>query len=181
MLLSCQNEDDFRVSESVQEVPQELITKTISGNEIPHIIDFIKSKSNADLTIDFLNSYLESYRIKNNADSIFLGQENSNIHIFKRFEREFKLETKDSNALVKKIFNKNEYENFLGQTIDSSSWQVDLRNFNNVYSYKLVKDKERILYVTRPMFTLDKKYALIYSYKKSKNDIYFIPAIEIFF
>lgn len=135
-----------------------------------------------DITdVSLLKVYFNDYKRENKKDSIFLGLNNSNLMIFKTYERYMKSENKEFKFPENQIFLEKEYNNFKNQIVENGNWNLDLNNFENVYLKKDYPNKNIFLYVSRPVYTIDKKYSLIYRYTKgTEEQEYFINSIEVY-
>lgn len=129
--------------------------------------------------ISLLNVYFNDLRKNSRQDSIFLGLDNSNSEIFKTYKRLIKNESVKKDSLISKILSVEEFENFEKQTLEGT-WDIDLSKFDKVVYQTDYMKGNKILYVTKPIFSIDKKRALIYSFNKESNKVYFIPSIEVY-
>ncbi|WP_299890281.1 hypothetical protein [uncultured Lacinutrix sp.] len=131
--------------------------------------------------IDLLKTYINNYKINNNSDSIFLANDNSNIEIYKTYKRYLNSNNESINETIIRVFNKRELDNFKTQSVDSSFWDIDISEFDNVFQENEASSMEDLLFVTKPIYTIDNAYALLYSYKKiGKKEMFFIPRIEVY-
>lgn len=131
--------------------------------------------------VSLLKVYFSDYRKENKKDSIFLGLDYSNLKVFKTYERYMKSENKEFKFPENQIFLEKEYNNFKNQVVESGNWNLDLDNFKNVYLREDYPNKNDFLYVSKPIYTIDKKYSLIYRYIKGlEGEAYFINSIEVY-
>ena len=160
----------------------------LANRKITFIIILIMSltschaNDNKDVTL--LKVFFENYKKAHRKDSIFFKLNNYNGEIFKCYKSHLKLK-KQPYGLgfpLNKIFLKKEYDNFYKQIVDSiSSWNIDLIHFKDVYLQKKYLERENLmfLYVSKPVYTIDEKYALIY-YRNEVEGVYFISSIEVY-
>lgn len=128
---------------------------------------------------ELIYTYIDNYCENNNLSYVDIGISNSNDEIIKTINR-YLLPNNEgfkNDSVLSKIFIKTELENYENQ-LSSGKWN---NIFNGTERASLTQnEKESNLYITKPIFTTNKKYALIYSYKKGKNGIYLTPRIEIY-
>lgn len=135
-----------------------------------------KSKNSED---ELLKTYFENHIKKSKLDSIFLSPDNSNNEIYDRYTKLLKANT-DLDSSLRNIISIDQNDNFKNQVIEGSKWELNLDNFDHVFCPDLTDDKKEILFLTKPIYTTDGKYALMYSYKKGMNGAYFLPPIEVY-
>jgi len=162
------------------QMEQIVINKGIKFIIILISIISLTSCKNKNEDIKFLKVYFENCKRVYGTDSLFLAYNNTNAEIFKSYKRHLNLNnSKDS--LKKTIFQKTEYENYKKQTEKDGTCNIDLNEFEDVFTEGKADENMNILHVTKPVYTRNKKYALIYSYrKKVKENLYFIPKIEVY-
>jgi hypothetical protein len=134
-----------------------------------------------DRDISVLKVFFDNYRIENKTDSIFLGLDNSNIEIFKTYERYLnsKKEIQEFDFPINEIFLESERDNYRNQTIDKNIWDIDFKFFGNIYLKTDYLNKDEFLYLAKPIYTSNGKYALIYNRNGIKGT-YFISSIEVY-
>lgn len=80
-------------------------------------------------------------------------------------------------SLVHNVFSSNEFSNYEKQLVNSNWDESIYKKIEKIYSPSSIGFQKEVIYISKPMFTLDKKYALIYSYKKNIN-VY--PSIKVY-
>ncbi len=157
------------------------INKFIQINIILFIILLCVNCSNKNQDTSLLGVYFEDYKREHRIDSIFLGSDNINVEIFKSYNRHINSKRKSSDSLKNIIFTKEESENFNSQLIKDGTWNIDFSQFKNVYPETKIQNKDNILYVTKPIYTKNRRYALIYGYNKLRKDqLFFVPLMEVY-
>lgn len=138
--------------------------------------------TNVNQETSLLKVYFEDYKKENNIDSIFLAYDNNNLENLKSYKRYLNLKKESKDSLKNIIFKKEEYTNFNSQATELGTiWEIEFSKFKNVFSEKKANKETPILYVTKPIFTKDKLYALLYSYNMLKSDsIFFVPRMEVY-
>ncbi len=149
-LINCQNEDDLQNKEVLTET-NKLITQTLSGNDIPHIIRFIESKSNSKLEFNFGGQ--ENYA----ASSVVAKQHDTNLRLTKVMTNAiiastlnnitnyaFDMEVKSSDYflnLIVKEYNGTPFIYFI-KYVKASTWRgKDLTSFTGkIYYYSETGD-----------------------------------------
>lgn len=127
---------------------------------------------------NLLKTYLVDYKKNNKIDSIFLEKNSSNKELIERLER---ISLKDSEKMDDSIFNlltsEKEISNFRKQ-INTANWSGNLELPKNVLFDSVYIGR---LHVSKPVYTIDKKFALIYSYKIRKRNVVFYLPIDVYF
>lgn len=78
-------------------------------------------------------------------------------------------------SIIHNVYSKNEYTNYEKQ-LSNKSWDINIFDeIKNIYPSS--SKKNSTLHISKPMYTLDKKYALIYNYK-IKAGVY--PSIKVY-
>lgn len=147
---------------------------------------------NNDVDYDLLNQTIERTKNKNSGKIILLKESNNNefvisiikdLNHFEEIDEKIKLDSLkksigiDSNKKFNLIFNKNEYSNFISQE-NNSKW--DFNRINNATAYienKNIKatNNNNILYVSKPIYTKNNNFALVYI---SSNNHSYIDVFE---
>lgn len=138
--------------------------------------------NNDNKDIALLKVFFENYKNEHKKDSVFIGLNNYNGDIFKTYQRYLKSKknNQEFDFPLNEIFLKQEYKNFKNQAVDSiNTWDIDLNIFEGVFSKENYPDKDNFLYVSKPIYTIDEKYALIYC-RNSIEDVYFTSSIEVY-
>jgi hypothetical protein len=134
---------------------------------------YSQTKSNEDYEI--LNKILDQQK-----ETIFLVELNSNkfvidqIKLFQKFEDDkmyFELDRlkqssniKNDTLLTSEIFNKTNYTHFINQLEENSKW--DKKWIKNKIEFHKNKSNKYI-YISKPVYTINKKFALVYVGKKT--------------
>lgn len=63
--------------------------------------------------------------------------------------------------IVHRMFSEDEYENYQKQMVDGSVWEFDSKQLKDVFLSDSLTDKNKTMYVSKPLFTKDGKYAII--------------------
>ncbi len=162
---------------------ERLVNKKLIYISILSIIIFSSCINRVNEDIALLEIYFNDLKFENKKDSIFFGLNNYNVEIIKTYERYLrtKKDLQEFDFPINEIFLKSEYDNFKNQVVDSSStWNIDLNVFENVYPKTTYPHKNNFTYVSKPIYTIDEKYALIYGYIKGNEDVYFINSIYVY-
>lgn len=131
--------------------------------------------------ISIVNAFIHDLMI-NSRDSIFyMTKENSNKLILKRFNTYHKKHDIKSDSLINIVFSKDEYENIQQQSLNSNYWSDDIINIENVLFISDEKKSNVIFnHVSKPIYTRDNEYALIYNLSIGKKGVYFMPFIYVY-
>lgn len=66
------------------------------------------------------------------------------------------------NPIEYKMFSEEEYKNYEQQAVNSNSvWEFDSRQLKDIFLSDSLTDKSKTVYVSKPLFTKDGKYAII--------------------
>ncbi|MCB0747378.1 MAG: hypothetical protein KDC90_07930 [Ignavibacteriae bacterium] len=142
------------------------------------IINFSCSE-NKNSEEELLRIYFDDQLKESELDSIFLSLDNTNEEIYNRYSRLLRKNI-DLDPNLEGIFSKEQDKNYKSQVIKDNKWDLDLSTFKNVFSSELTNKIENVLYVAKPIYTIDRKYALLYSFKKGAKGVYFLPPIEVY-
>lgn len=130
--------------------------------------------------VSLLNTHINKYNLKK--DSIFLGLDNSNSEVFKII-RKFNSKSEVIPDELKSVFTKKNYAYFEKQaTRENSIWKLDFSILDNVYSIENYPHKNNleVIYLSKPIYTADGKYALIQRFQKTDEGGYFISFVEVY-
>jgi hypothetical protein len=149
---------------------------------ITYFVVFSCAKSNnANEDLQILQSYIHNLNSNNKEHLLYLDKNNSNELVLDRYEKYIKSRDVEADSIIQIIFSEDEYDNYKNQTIKKGEWDIDFNKFEGVIVDSGEMKNRNHRCVSKPIYTKDKKYALIYSLLKGRNDVYFMPSIEVFF
>jgi hypothetical protein len=132
--------------------------------------------------IKVLQVFLKDININHNKDKIYITKNNSNSLIINFFYNYSKYNDTKPDSITDIILSNKEYENYKNQTSTKGNWQTEFKNIENIV---LISNETtnnlKFLQVSKPIYTKDKKYALIYKLNIGQKGIYFMPKIFIYY
>ncbi|WP_146191806.1 hypothetical protein [Algibacter marinivivus] len=132
--------------------------------------------------ISLLKVYIENYKDKQKKDSVFLGLDNTNSEVFKII-RKYNSKSEVIPDELKNVFTKKNYDYLKKQmTKENSVWELDFTNLDNVFSVKNYPHKNNleVIYLSKPIYTVDGEYGLIQKLQKTDENVYFISSVEVY-
>lgn len=116
------------------------------------------------------------------SDSIlYLDKNNSNELVLDRFDKYLKFNDIESDSIVGLVFSKNEYENYKKQTSTNSIWNNDIKYMSDINIEWRNDTVNKFLYVSKPIYSVNRRYALVYFLNKGKKGVYFMPKINVYY
>ncbi|AUC74272.1 hypothetical protein CW732_00690 [Olleya sp. Bg11-27] len=132
--------------------------------------------------LDVLDIYLEELNNHLKNDTLLLAKDNSNHLIFNRYKQFIKLNDSIKNKMpktLKLVFSKNEEQNLINQTTEGQKWSFDKQW--DFIKHKNNNTDQPILYVSKPVFSSNGEYCMIYSLsKRESHKNYYVPPIQIY-
>ncbi|TYB78798.1 hypothetical protein [Bizionia myxarmorum] len=141
------------------------------------IVVFSCNAQESSLEKNLLKTYLTEYKKENKIDTIFLDSNNSNKELVERTERiSLRDSSKIDDSILKLLTSQKEISNFRSQ-ISIGDWSHNLKLPKVVLCDSVYIDR---LHVSKPIYTINKKYALIYNYKINKSNVVFYLPIDVY-
>lgn len=131
-----------------------------------------------DRDISLLNTYIKDSNLITQQNILYLSTNNSNELIFDRYEKYLNLKDLKDGLITKTIFSLDEYENYKSQIKKNSSWSIKPDKIETLIFSDSIN--ANTIFISKPVYTENGKYSLIYSLLKGNDKIYFMPSISVY-
>ncbi|WP_296316381.1 hypothetical protein [Winogradskyella sp. UBA3174] len=130
---------------------------------------------------DLLKVIVNDIKTKSSDKIFYLDKNNSNELVLDRFDKYIKFNDIQSDSIVNIVFSKNEYENYKKQTSTYSNWNTEIEYIND-NSIEWRNDTiNKFIHISKPIYSINKKYALVYFLYEGEKEIYFMPKINVYY
>lgn len=125
-----------------------------------------------------LKLYVNDYIRDTGIDSVFLDKNNANKIVWNRYTKYDKNE-KGNASILDSVFSEFDSENIKSQTSETGIWNLDQIKKGKFLFLNEDKNVD-IIHISKPIYSIDKDYALIYNYLIGNNGVHFIPSIDVY-